>query len=126
MKAIANEISNKLVQGLDLGNTILGGMTEAYFKHTESDSEYKIEVKTPGLSAENYSIDIKNNVLFIYSLMSYGESSYEKTPYLMRHFTLPYYIDLEGVEADFEDGTLKVTLPYNHFKDGFEKKVEIH
>ncbi len=126
MKAIANDITRALVQGLDLANTILGGMSEANFTHEEENNVYTIKIKTPGLGPDNYSIDIKNNVLYMYSLMNTDGMNFEsKAPYLMRHFTLPFFVDLDAVEADFYDGTLKVTLPFNHLKDGFERKIEI-
>ncbi|MFN0048038.1 MAG: Hsp20/alpha crystallin family protein [Cytophagales bacterium] len=127
MKAIANEVSRDLIKGVNLGNTVLGGMSESYFKHVDAESEYVIEVRTPGLTVDNYSIDLKNNTLFLYSTMSAIKDGgkEEKSPYLMRHFTLPYYIDLEAVVADFYNGTLKVTLPYKYMKDGFEKRIEI-
>jgi len=126
MKAIANEISRELIKGVNLGNTVLGGMSETYFTHLEGETEYVIEVRTPGLTSENYNIDLKNSTLFLYSTMNIvKEGEQEKAPYLMRHFALPYYVDLDGVVADFYDGKLKVTLPYKYMKDGFEKKIEI-
>lgn len=127
MKAIANEISKELVKGVDLGNTVLGGMSESYFKHIDNENEYVIEVRTPGLTSDNYDIDLKNNTLYLYSTMTITKKGEEvNSPYLMRHFTLPYYIDLEAVVADFYNGTLKVTLPYKYLKDGFKKKIRIN
>ncbi len=127
MKAIANEISRELIKGVDLGNTVLGGMSETYFTHKDGDTEYTIEVRTPGLTSENYNIDLKNSTLFLYSTMTIEKDGEEvKSPYLMRHFALPYYVDLDAVVADFYDGKLKVTLPYKYMKDGFEKRIEIN
>lgn len=106
----ANSVSQKLVQSLDLSNTVLGGMSQARFSEYETDQLFTIQITTPGLNEYNYEVEIRNNVLHIFTCFVNVEGY--RTPYMMRYFTLPHYVDVTGAYANFTDnGTLCISFP---------------
>ncbi len=86
---------------------------------TEHKNEYKVELAVPGMKKDDFKIDVDGNMLTISSEKE--ESSEEKEKRFTRKeysyssfsrsFTLPEEINLEKIEAKYEDGVLKLSLP---------------
>ena len=72
----------------------------------------------PGVTADNLTIDLDDNVLTIVGRCedSYGEGEteivreYERGTF-RRRFTLSELVDQEGIDATVSDGVLRLTLP---------------
>lgn len=82
----------------------------------EKDDNYFVTVDLPGLKKEDIKIDLQNSVLTISGERTRemkGEGRYSERAYgrFQRSFTLPQQVDVEKIEARFEDGVLHVTLP---------------
>ena len=86
---------------------------------TEEKNQYLVSLAAPGLKKEDFKIDIDGNMLTITSEKE--ESSEEKKKKFTRKeysyssfsrsFTLPDEIKKEQIEAKYDDGVLKITLP---------------
>jgi HSP20 family protein len=86
---------------------------------TEHKNEYMVELAVPGMKKDDFKIDVDGNMLTISSEKE--ESSEEKEKKFTRKeysyssfsrsFTLPDEINLEKIEAKYEDGVLKLVLP---------------
>lgn len=88
---------------------------------TEQKDSYLVSVAAPGMKKEDFKIDVDGNMLTIssekednreeknkkFTRQEYNYSSFS------RSFTLPDGIKKEKIEAKYEDGVLKVTLPQN-------------
>lgn len=122
---VMHSITRKIVKGLDIANTVSGGMSMATVNWEDNENETVLRIKTPGLDESNYHIDIKDNVLQVYNHFAVNNTEEETSPYFMRYFHLPHYIDLENIVAEYEEGTLQVVLPHNGKTKGFEKNIEI-
>jgi HSP20 family protein len=86
---------------------------------TENKDGYKVSVAAPGLKKSDFKIDVEGNMLSIssekedskeekdarYTRKEYSYSSFS------RSFTLPEEINQEKIEASYEDGVLRLTLP---------------
>ena len=86
---------------------------------TEHKDEYQVSLAVPGLKKEDFKIDVDGNMLTIssekvenkeekdkrFTRKEYGYSSFS------RSFTLPEEINKEKIEAKYEDGVLKLSLP---------------
>lgn len=86
---------------------------------TETKDDYKISVAAPGLKKGDFNIAVEGNVLSIncekeeskedkderHTRKEYNYSSFS------RSFTLPDEVNKEKIEAIYEDGVLKLTLP---------------
>jgi len=85
----------------------------------ESEFNFSLELAAPGKSKEDFNIEIDHNVLTIssdattekeekewkYTRREFSYSSFKRT------FTLPESVNLENINANYENGVLHVTLP---------------
>jgi len=88
----------------------------------ETEREIRVVTEMPGLKRENIEVDVENNVLTIR-----GEKREERTEgeegrfhlserrygTFTRSFVLPSSVDAENIQASFEDGVLRVSIPKN-------------
>lgn len=92
----------------------------------ESDQAYKIELAAPGMTKEDFNVEIDDNVLTISAEKEINnetedqnftrkEFSFNK---FSRRFTLPENINLDQIKGDYKDGVLNIELPK------LEEKVE--
>jgi len=86
---------------------------------TEQKNDYLVSLAVPGMKKEDFKIDIDGNMLTIssakeetneekekrFTRMEYNYSSFS------RSFTLPDEVNREKIDAKYEDGVLKITLP---------------
>ena len=93
---------------------------------TESQDEYGVSLAAPGMKKDDFKIDIDGNTLTIssekeenteeknkkFTRKEYNYSSFS------RSFNLPDEVNTEKVEAHYEDGVLRLSLPK---KEGAKK-----
>lgn len=86
---------------------------------TENKEDYKVSVAAPGLKKGDFNINVEGNVLTIscekeeskeekgerHTRKEYNYSSFS------RSFTLPDEVNKEKIDAYYEDGVLKLTIP---------------
>ncbi|WP_109437115.1 Hsp20/alpha crystallin family protein [Aquimarina sp. AU119] len=87
----------------------------------ETDEDFYVELAAPGLSKEDFNIELDNDVLTISSeTKSEKETSENKGKYtrkefsystFKRSFSLPDTVEGTGIEASYENGVLLVTIP---------------
>ena len=86
---------------------------------TEQKNEYLVSLAVPGLKKEDFKIDVDGNMLTISSekeeKKEEKEERYTRKEYsyssFSRSFTLPEEINQEKIDAKYEDGVLKISLP---------------
>ena len=86
---------------------------------TEQKNEYLVSLAAPGLRKENFKIDVDGNMLTISSEKEESKEEKDKKfnrkeysySSFSRSFTLPEEINKEKIEAKYEDGVLKISLP---------------
>lgn len=95
------------------------GVTVPSANVRETEKEYLIELAAPGLTKKDFKIEIDNGVLNIsaekeeekknkengYTRKEYSYSSFS------RSFSIPENSKTEKIDAKYEDGVLKITLP---------------
>jgi HSP20 family protein len=86
---------------------------------TETKDDYQVSVAVPGMKKDDFKIDVDGNILTIsstteetkeekdkrYTRKEYSYSSFS------RSFTLPEEVNKEKIEARYDEGVLKLTLP---------------
>ena len=91
----------------------------------ENDDAFVVEVDLPGINPDDVDIAIERNILTIKSKTEHttengdeakenGHNYHIRERYyssFQRSFTLPTYVDAEATEANYENGTLTITLP---------------
>jgi len=93
---------------------------------TEQKNEYLVSLAAPGLKKEDFKIDVDGNMLIISSEKEESKEEKEKKftrkeysySSFSRCFTLPEEINQAKIEAKYEDGVLKISLPR---KEGVNK-----
>ena len=84
----------------------------------ETDKGYHIELAAPGLKKEDFKIDLERNMLNISvekkSEETENNKKYNKREYsyssFVRSFTLPDSVDDGKIEAEYNDGILKINI----------------
>lgn len=89
----------------------------------ERDNEFEVEVAAPGMTKEDFSINLTHDNELVISLERKSEKNDKEKKhgqYIRREFsyssfrqsfTLPETIDAENISAKMEHGVLKITLP---------------
>ena len=86
---------------------------------SEQDNQYMVTLAAPGMKKDDFKIELDGNMLTIssrkedsteeenkkFTRKEYNYSSFS------RCFSLPEEIKQENIEAKYEDGVLKITLP---------------
>jgi HSP20 family protein len=86
---------------------------------TESKDDFKINVAAPGLSKEDFKIDLHNKILTLSSekeekneeaneKFTRREFSYSS---FKRSFGLPELVDTDNINATYKDGILMIEIP---------------
>jgi HSP20 family protein len=83
----------------------------------ETENEYSIELAAPGLSKEDFKIDLKKNNLSVWvekkneeaSQKDYSRKEFEYTSFA-RSFVLPEGIDADKIAAAYTNGILTITI----------------
>jgi HSP20 family protein len=95
------------------------GITVPTANIKETPKEYELELAAPGLERKDFSIEINNNSLTVsaekeqeskdeqngYSKREYSFNSFSRT------FSLPEHIKEDKIEAKYENGVLKISIP---------------
>lgn len=100
----------------------------------ETDKEFQVELAAPGMKKDDFKIDLAGNILTIgaeiedtkeekdekYTRKEYNYSSFS------RSFTLPEDVNMEKIEAIYQDGLLKLMLPKrSDSKMSTSKKISV-
>lgn len=104
----------------------------------ESEKEYKVEVAAPGMTKEDFKIQLSDNNELVISMEKKNETKEgEEKKYLRREFSyskfeqalvLPDDVDANKIGANVQDGVLNITLPKlaPEEKAKVNKMIEIH
>lgn len=100
--------------------------------YTEDGKQLVTEVQAPGFTPGDVEITVNNNTLEIRGEKHDKEEQQDKKRSYMlreshasfyRRLVLPKHADTENIKADFEQGVLKVTVPFKELPE--PKKIAI-
>lgn len=100
---------------------------------SETDADFTIALAVPGLSKEDFKIEIENNLLTIFSEKKESKEetteNYTRKEFVVgsfsRSFTLPKSIDSDKIQALYNNGILNVILPKKEEEKNAKLKREI-
>ena len=119
LMSLQNEMS-RLVDALQPGELANGDGTWApVLDLVEQDDSFLIEVDLPGVRSEDVDVTLDQNLLTVRgerktSSIVTGDNvrrSERRYGSFLRTISLPSHVDAEGIQADFEDGVLRITVP---------------
>lgn len=101
----------------------------------EQKDSFEIQVAAPGIKKENFKIDLERNVLTVGSEtreeteQKDSDGSFTRREFnyssFSRSFTLPDSVDSDRIEAAYENGILKITVPKKDITVENIKSIEI-
>jgi HSP20 family protein len=120
MRSLQDEVNRLFSSSVNRGgsNDIMRGAWSPSVDILENKDSIVLEAELPGMSPEDVNISIENNILTIQGERSF-ENKQNKENYhrversygsFTRSFTLPPTVSSEGVNAEFENGVLRLTL----------------
>jgi HSP20 family protein len=105
----------------DNGNSNLWGtaMNIPAVNITEHKDEYEVALAVPGMKKDDFKIDVEGNMLTISSEKEESKEEKDKKftrkeynySSFSRSFTLPDEINREKIDAKYDNGILKISLP---------------
>lgn len=100
----------------------------------EDENAYSLELAAPGLKKENFTISVDNGILTVSSEQKTEREAAEKGKYMRREygfssfsrsFGLPPQVQVERINAVYEDGILKVVLPKQSVEQSPDASLKI-
>ncbi|MFD0999779.1 hypothetical protein ACFQ21_10690 [Ohtaekwangia kribbensis] len=115
-----------LLTSVDVLNTLHGGISEPVVTLRQQSGGREVRVRVPGISRDSMQVEIHNNVLSVFYLIPIeSEGKKINMPVVVYNKTIPYFIDISAIKADFEENELIVQLPYNELSSGYNRKIQI-
>ena len=119
MPSVFDDFFKPWNEWFDNGGLLGRAMNVPAVNITEQKNDYLVSLAAPGLKKDDFKIDVDGNMLTIssekeetkeekdkkFTRKEYNYSSFS------RSFTLPEEINKEKIEAKYEDGVLKISLP---------------
>jgi len=117
---------NDLMTSVDVLNTLHGGVSEPFVSFREHTDGREIRVRVPGITKEAMQAEINNNELYIYYLIPvFSSAKLIHLPQVVYSQKIPYFIEVNGIKATYEENELVVRLPFNERSNGHNRKIQI-
>ena len=121
------------VHQIDAINTITGGTVATRVNVKKNNEKLVIQVNAPSINSDSFNIYVHGNQLVVYTTLNDlneitdedEQSSRHMAPIFNRTFNIPATVDKEQIDAVFEDGRLKILLPYGASEDTPAKRIDI-
>ncbi|MDX1627726.1 MAG: Hsp20/alpha crystallin family protein [Fulvivirga sp.] len=95
----------------------------------ENDEEFIIDLATPGLCKQDFSINIDNDVLTIKGEKETKDANYSRQEFsygrFEKSFVIPDNVKSDKISASCNDGILTIHIPKAETKSNFKKSIEI-
>jgi HSP20 family protein len=118
-----NRLFDDLYRAPAAGQEGLSNLIEAHMDVSETENEYRVRAELPGVNEEDIDVKLEDDVLTIRCEKRFERSEGgEKEDYhfversygtIQRSLRLPTHVDADRVDASYENGVLKITLPKN-------------
>ncbi|MCY6356354.1 heat shock protein Hsp18 [Clostridium sp. ZS2-4] len=99
----------------------------------ETENSYLIEADLPGVNRESIDLEYENNYLTISATrndtVEEKQHNYVRRERRYGEFKRSFYVDdveENGIDAIFNDGVLKITLPKHEKERSNKRKIDIH
>jgi HSP20 family protein len=111
------KVLRELLKQGDLMNTVNGGVRKTHFKIEKSGRDLLVELSNPSISPEAFNFTVNGNELLI-NVMQYDVQEGHEQPYIFPLFLkvikIPYFVEINKIEAYYENGVFKILMPYNN------------
>ena len=121
------------VHQIDAINTISGGASATRVNIQKEEGQLVINVVAPSVSSNSFNIYVHGNQLVVYTTLNdlnsnareEEQSSRQMAPIFNRMFNIPAMVDKDQIDAVFEDGRLRIILPFGANQEMPAKRIDI-
>jgi len=122
-------ISKELLLTTDVMNTLNGGISSPDIRMTREKDKYILSAKVPGVKPNRMQIEIKNNRLFLFHHISLRDDNLydgiHSIPFHIGFVIIPFDVQITAIKAVYEEGELRVIMPFNEFSNGYYQRIQI-
>lgn len=116
-----------LITSIDVLNTVNGGVSDPQMKLNHFEDSREIRLKVPGIKLEDIHIEVHNNNLSIfYYINIVSDNKLIQLPRFIYNRSVPYFIDINKINAEIEDEFLIVNLPFNRLANGYHREIKVN
>jgi HSP20 family molecular chaperone IbpA len=116
-----------LITSIDVLNTVNGGVSEPQMNMNHFEEYREIRLKVPGIKQEDVHVEVHNNNLSIYYFINMvSNEKLIQLPRFVYNRSVPYFIDINKINARVENDELIVKLPFNRLANGYHKEIKIN
>ena len=116
-----------LLTSIDVLNTLNGGVSEPQMNMNHHEDYREIRLKVPGIKQEDVHVEVHNNNLSIYYFINVvSNEKLIQIPKFVYNRSVPYFIDINKINARIENEELIVRLPFNTLANGYHKEIRIN
>ena len=127
MKRNNNKNYLDLITSIDVLNTVNGGVSEPKMNMNHYQDFREIRIKVPGIKQEEVHVEVHNNNLSIYYYINMvSVDKLIQLPRFVYNRSVPYFIDINKINARLEDDELIVKLPFNRLANGYHKDIKVN
>ena len=106
----------EFVKQVEVANTVNGGIAQTAFNIHNVGNDILVEVSNASVSPDAFTFTINGDQLII-NVMHHEKGAEGKVlqsyPLFLRIVKIPYFVDINKIEASYEQGIFKILLPYN-------------
>ena len=106
-----------LLKQADVMNTVSGGVRKTEYGVQKVGNDILIKVSNPSVSPEAFNFTVNKDELLINVLhveKSFISNQQLMYPLFYKVVVIPYYVDINRIEATYEEGIFKILLPFNN------------
>ena len=121
-----NKTTKIIAQMASLLSIVNGGIIEAIKKLEWTENSMKLRIQLPGIHAESVKAEVHDNKLTVlYFIESNVDKMRMKIANIVHTQTIPYFVDIKRLTANFSNGILDITMPFNELSKGYNKDLII-
>ena len=119
-----NKQTKELLTSVDVLNTLHGGVSEPFVSVSESDTSRDIRVRVPGIDKEALQTEVHNNEITLYYMIPVlSANKMIRMPRVIYSQPIPYFVEVKGIHASFEQRDLVIHMPFNELYNGYHRKI---
>ena len=120
---IDKNLTHSLARSAAVMNVINGGITMPVMSLKRASDEYIFNIQLAGVDPDDLSVEIDSHNLFVYLQMRFDEGM--EVPYMLQRLVIPANVSYEKIHAVYDEGKLKVVMPFNELANGYHRDVDI-
>jgi HSP20 family protein len=105
---------------LDVQNTLAGGCAAPLLQLQKEEARWLVFAKIPGLKENRFDVELDKGKLLINYQIEIPNLAMESdglVKLMAGYMDLPKEVDIDAIEAEFENGLLKIILPIDAYLD---------